>query len=148
MSGSTGNELTAAGATTAGRERIDRWLWAARFFKTRNVARRAVQAGKVELNGGRAKPARMVAVGDHLQVTTPAATFGVIVEALNEQRRPAPEARQLYCETAASQAAREREAQALRARRAAVVFDAERPDRRQRRASIRFRKRQSDEADD
>lgn len=130
----------ATGAVTTGRQRLDRWLWAARFFKTRSLARRALGAGKVELNGARAKPAKTVAPGDTLTIRCPAGTFTVVVQALNEQRRPAREAVGLYEETPASAAAREREAAERRARRAAVVFDRERPDRRARRASIRFRR--------
>ncbi len=137
----------ARGATTAGSQRVDRWLWAARFFKTRGVARRAIEAGKVRVNGARAKPARTIAAGDRVEVTTPAAAFELEVLALNGERRPAPEARRLYRETQASRAAREREREAERARRGAVVFDRERPDRRARRASIRLRKRQSGDDD-
>ena len=141
--------LSAVGATTQGSQRVDRWLWAARFFKTRGLARKAIEAGKVEVNDARAKPARTIGVGDHLRIGTPAATFEVNVEALNTQRRPAAEARQLYAETEESRVAREREAEARRERRAAVVFDRGRPDRRERRASIRFRRRQAgDDADD
>ena len=136
--------VDAKGATTAGRQRVDRWLWAARFFKTRGLARQALLAGKVEVNDARAKPARNLEPGDQLRVTTPAATFVVRVRALNDQRRPAPEARQLYAETPESRAAREREAAERRARREAVVFDRARPDRRDRRAAIRFRKHRSD----
>ena len=142
-------DLTAVGATAEGSQRIDRWLWAARFFKTRALARKAIDAGKVEVNGARAKPARNIGAGDRLRIATPAATFEVAVDALNTQRRPAPEARQLYTETEESRVAREREAEARRERRAAVVFDRGRPDRRERRASIRFRRRQAgDDADD
>ncbi len=141
--------LTAVGATVEGGQRVDRWLWAARFFKTRALARKAIEAGKVEVNDARAKPARTVGVGDRLRIGTPAATFEVIVDALNAQRRPAPEARQLYRETAASRVAREHEAETRRERRAAVVFDRGRPDRRERRASIRFRRRQAgDDSED
>ena len=132
------------GATVAGRQRIDRWLWAARFFKTRSVARQALQAGKVTINDARAKPARAVAVGDVVAVRTPGGSFTVRVRALNEQRRPAPEARALYYETDESRREREREAAERRERRAAVVFDTRRPDRRERRASIRFRKHQGE----
>jgi ribosome-associated heat shock protein Hsp15 len=146
---SPGESITAVGATTEGSQRVDRWLWAARFFKTRALARKAIEAGKVEVNDARAKPARNIGVGDHLRIGTPAATFEVIVDALNRQRRPAAEARQLYTETEESRIAREREAEARRERRAAVVFDRGRPDRRERRASIRFRRRQGgDDADD
>lgn len=140
---SSGDGLTAVGATAEGSQRVDRWLWAARFFKTRALARKAIEAGKVEVNDARAKPARTVGAGDRLRIGTPAATFEVIVGALNTQRRPAPEARQLYAETEESRVAREREAEARRERRAAVVFDRGRPDRRERRASIRFRRRQA-----
>jgi len=115
----------------------------ARFFKTRALARKAIDAGKVEVNGARAKEARAIGAGDRLRIGTPAATFEVVVGALNTQRRPASEARQLYTETEESRVAREREAEARRERRAAVVFDRGRPDRRERRASIRFRRRQS-----
>ncbi len=146
---SSGDGLTAVGATVEGSQRVDRWLWAARFFKTRALARKAIEAGKVEVNDARAKPARTIGAGDRLRIGTPAATFEVIVGALNPQRRPAAEARQLYTETEESRIAREREAEARRERRAAVVFDRGRPDRRERRASIRFRRRQAgDDSDD
>lgn len=146
---SSGDRLSAAGATAEGSQRVDRWLWAARFFKTRGLARKAIEAGKVEVNGARAKPARTIGAGDRLRIGTPAATFEVVVDALNHQRRPATEARQLYTETEASRVAREHEAEAHRERRAAVVFDRGRPDRRERRASIRFRRRQAgDDSDD
>lgn len=130
------------GMALDGSQRIDRWLWAARFFKTRSRARDAVRAGRVGVNGARAKPARQVRVGDRVDVRTPAGRFVLDIEALNEQRRPASEARYLFTETLASQRARERERAQERARRQAVVFDERRPDRRQRRASIRWRKRQ------
>jgi ribosome-associated heat shock protein Hsp15 len=129
-----------AGATTEGRQRADRWLWAARFFKTRARARDALVAGKVEVNGARAKPARPISPGDRLQITTPTATYTVNVRALHTHRRPAAEARCLYTETPASVEARAAEAERRRARRDAVVFDQARPDRRERRAAIRFRK--------
>jgi len=129
-------------AMVAGGLRLDRWLWAARFFRSRSLARRAVELGRVTVNGQRAKPARAVAPGDQLAIDSPAGTFTVVVEALNSERRPAREARQLYSETAASCAAREREAALRRTRRAGVSFDGERPDRRERRAAIRARRRQ------
>lgn len=132
----------AEGATLEGSQRVDRWVWAARFFKTRSAARTAVRAGKVAVNGARAKPARQVRVGDRVTLQCPAGRFAVDVEALNEHRRPAPEARTLYTETAESAEARRQEAEARRQRRAAVVFDDARPDRRERRAAIRFRRRQ------
>lgn len=129
------------GATTAGRQRVDRWLWAARFFKSRSLARQAAELGRVEINDRRARPAAPVTVGDRLCIRTPGGEYTVVVEALNTQRRPAPEARTLYSETEASRAAREREVAERRQRRAAVTFDAERPDRRTRREAIRRRRR-------
>ena len=123
-----------------GRQRIDRWLWAARFFKSRSLARKALELGRVEVNGARARPARAISVGDRLEIRCPAGLFTVVVEALNLERRPASEARQLYTETAESRQAREREQAARRGARSLVAFDAERPDRRTRRAAIRARR--------
>jgi len=139
-----GPEVLAEGATREGRQRIDRWLWAARFFKTRSLARKAVTGGRVELNGQSARPAKTVSVGDRLHITTPAGRFEVAVVALNEQRRPAPEARQLYEESAESVAARRRERELRRERRAGVQFDRLRPDRRARRVQRRLRRGDND----
>lgn len=95
--------------------RLDKWLWAARFFKTRSLATAAIEAGHVHLGGERAKPARQLKPGDALRILAPHGEFEVEVLALSEQRGPADTARQLYRETEASQAAREkrREEQAL-----------------------------------
>lgn len=136
----TGEAPLATGLTREGAQRVDRWLWCARFFKTRSLARKAVSGGRIEINGRTARPAKTVSVGDLLSIGTPAARFMVRVDALNEQRRPAPEARQLYTETADSVEARRREAEQRRQRRAAIRFDRARPDRRVRRAWIRFRR--------
>lgn len=89
--------------------RIDKWLWAARFFKTRSLATDAVGGGKVRLNEQPTKPAREVKVGDHLDVFNGETRWQVVVRALSEKRGPASEARQLYEETAESIAAREAE---------------------------------------
>lgn len=86
--------------------RLDKWLWAARFFKTRALAHAAVEGGKVSVNGGRAKPGREVSVGQELSITTPSGEITVIVAALARQRGPAAVAALLYQETAASVAAR------------------------------------------
>lgn len=128
------------GAFTEGRQRIDRWLWAARFFKSRSLARQAAELGRVEVNGRRARPATPVAPGDNVQVRCPAGDFTVTVEAMNTQRRPAPEARTLYSESEESRAAREREQAERKAGRQAVTFDPVRPDRRTRREAIRRRR--------
>ena len=92
--------------------RIDKWLWAARFFKTRSLAAQAIHAGHVRLNGTTVKAAREVRPGDALELTLSEERWTVTVLAINEQRRPAPEARTLYAETPESSARREAQRQA------------------------------------
>lgn len=89
--------------------RIDKWLWAARFFKTRSLATDAVSGGKIKLNGAPTKPARDVKIGDRLDIFNGDTRWEVVVRALGEKRGPAAEARLLYEESAASIAAREAE---------------------------------------
>lgn len=93
----------------AGSMRLDKWLWAARFFKTRSLAADAIDGGKAHWQGRRAKPAREVRVGDEIDIVAGEQHWTVIVRGLDPRRRPAPEARQLYEETAESQARRARE---------------------------------------
>ncbi|MDQ5907689.1 MAG: ribosome-associated heat shock protein Hsp15, partial [Pseudomonadota bacterium] len=81
------------------RQRLDKWLWAARFYKTRSLAAEAVAGGKVKLNGHTAKPAKEIKAGDLLVLSIGHAQWAVHVVSLNEYRRPAPEAQQLYAET-------------------------------------------------
>jgi ribosome-associated heat shock protein Hsp15 len=88
--------------------RIDKWLWAARFFKTRSLATEAVAAGHVQVEGARVKPAREVRIGDTLDIRRGSVTWTVEVRALAERRGPATEAATLYEETKESQEARER----------------------------------------
>ena len=90
--------------------RVDRWLWAARFFKTRGLATDAVNAGHVRLNGARVKPAKDVRPGDELEIRIGTTVWTVGVVGLSEKRGPAKQARELYAETEASQAAREQQA--------------------------------------
>lgn len=87
--------------------RIDKWLWAARFFKTRALAAAAIDGGKIQWQGQRPKPAREVRVGDTLDIVAGEQQWSVIVRGLNAQRRPAPEARLLYEETEESRTRRE-----------------------------------------
>ena len=104
------SERPAADATAAQRTlvslRIDKWLWAARFFKTRTLATAAINAGRVKLNGSTVKPARELHPGDTLEVAIEAVRWTLTVRGLNEQRRPASEAQQLYDETPESSARR------------------------------------------
>ena len=97
------------------RLRIDKWLWAARFFKTRSLASQAVDAGHVRLNGDPVKPAREVRPGDRLDITAGGIRWRVDVVGVNDHRRPAVEARRLYRETPESEARRiaERETRRL-----------------------------------
>lgn len=97
-----------AGDEESGRQRIDKWLWAARFFKTRSLAAAAVDGGRVKWNGQNVKPARELKPGDELDIVAGELRWTVIVRGLNGQRRPAPEARLLYEESAESAARRQR----------------------------------------
>ena len=86
--------------------RIDKWLWAARFYKTRSLATAAIHAGHVKLNGSTVKPARDLRPGDTLELAIGDAPWTIEVLGLNDQRRPASEAQRLYAETAQSSARR------------------------------------------
>jgi ribosome-associated heat shock protein Hsp15 len=94
--------------------RLDKWLWAARFFKTRSLASAAVAGGKVKVNGAVAKPSKEVRPGDTLHLRTAEQDWELVVRGLNEQRRPAPEAQQLYEETPEGRQRREEAAQLRR----------------------------------
>ena len=90
------------------RVRLDKWLWAARFFKTRQIATEAINGGEVHLNGQRTKPGKEVRVGSHLTIHTPAAEYEVEIRVLADKRRPAAEARDFYEESPESIARREK----------------------------------------
>ena len=109
--------------------RIDKWLWAARFFKTRSLAKAAIQSGKIKREGVNLKPSSMVKQGECLSIRRGQEHFEVHVLELSEQRGPASQAQKLYQETEQSIARRERERQA---RLLAPKFD-EKPDKKQRR---------------
>lgn len=89
------------------RVRLDKWLWAARFYKTRSLAARAVEGGKVKLNGARSKPSKALKTGDRLHINIGGYTWDVIVLKLSDQRGPASQARELYAEDEASRLKRQ-----------------------------------------
>jgi ribosome-associated heat shock protein Hsp15 len=121
--------------------RIDRWLWAARFFKTRSLAAESVAGGKVEVNGGRPKPSRIVRVGDHLSVRRGVYEWTVIVKGVARNRGPASEAQLLYEETEESVRERKAVSARLRLERPPEFNLPGRPSKRDRRAIQRFTKR-------
>ncbi|VAX05690.1 Ribosome-associated heat shock protein implicated in the recycling of the 50S subunit (S4 paralog) [hydrothermal vent metagenome] len=117
--------------------RLDKWLWSARFYKTRVLAVEAVNGGHVHINGIRVKPSRNVNVGDELQINKGTTTFILQVRALSTRRGPAVQARALYEETEQSLHQREQQA-AERKLVAASCGPKKRPDKRARRRIIRF----------
>lgn len=122
--------------------RLDKWLWAARFFKTRPLAVVAIDGGKVRVNGERVKRARLVKPGDRLDIQLGPYTHTVVVRELSERRGPAAVAAGLYEETAESIAGREQVAFNLKAAHVLFVTDSqERPTKRDRRRLEEFRKR-------
>jgi ribosome-associated heat shock protein Hsp15 len=121
--------------------RIDKWLWAARFFKTRSLAARACELGRIQSNGQPAKPAREVKIGDMLRISNDGGDFQVEVLQLSDVRGPAAVAQTLYRETEASKEAR---LKAAAERKAAMQFEpmpTGRPSKRDRRRIIQFRGR-------
>ncbi len=115
--------------------RIDKWLWAARFFKTRSLASHACELGRIESNGQNAKPAREVRIGDMLRVRNEGGDFHIEVVSLSEIRGPAAAAQALYRETEASKELRLKQAEE---RKAMFHFDAPKPSKRDRRRIHRF----------
>tara|TARA_B110000503_G_C7139320_1_gene410214 strand:+ start:699 stop:1103 length:405 start_codon:yes stop_codon:yes gene_type:complete len=119
--------------------RLDKWLWAARFFKTRSLAKAAIDGGKVQLEGKRVKVSKEIAIGDTLQLRQGWDEKVVLVKQLSDQRRGAPEAELLYEETADSLAKREADAAARKAAGGMIDRPAHRPDKQQRRQIHRFK---------
>ena len=118
--------------------RLDKWLWAARFYKTRALATEAVSGGKVHLNDNRVKPGREVKVGDHLTIHRGGYTFEITVLGINKQRRPSSEAQLLYEESEDSIARREKQAEMQRLANSGQPFSDHRPNKRERRHIIKF----------
>jgi ribosome-associated heat shock protein Hsp15 len=123
--------------------RLDKWLWAARFFKTRALAAEAVAGGKVKVNGERAKAAKGVRLDDALTIHIGPYEYVVRVRALSARRGSAPQAALLYEESAPSKLAREELAARLSAERRHAVPAAGRPSKKERRQIIRFKKTRS-----
>jgi ribosome-associated heat shock protein Hsp15 len=123
------------------RVRLDKWLWAARFYKTRGLASDAIAGGKVQVNGDRAKRARPVQPGDEIRIRQGPYEHHVVVRALSGRRGPASAAAELYEETPASRAAREAMAVQLRSVHAAFVPDKGRPTKKDRRELGRLKGR-------
>ena len=119
--------------------RIDKWLWAARFFKTRSLAKAAIEGGKVQVEGQRIKVSREIRIGDEIRLRQGWDERDVIVKALSDQRRGAPEAQTLYEETPESIERRNQTAQARKLAGGMTERPAKRPDKRQRRQIHRFR---------
>ena len=119
--------------------RIDKWLWAARFFKTRALASKACDMGRILSNGIEAKPARDVRVGDKLNVKNEGGDFDIEVLALSEMRGPAAVAQALYHETDASKEARAKAAEERKAMQQYAPLPERRPSKRDRRRIIQFR---------
>lgn len=122
------------------RQRVDKWLWAARFYKTRSIAKTAIEGGKVHLNGQRVKVSREISVGERLTVKQGWDEKEVVVKALSDQRGPAPIAQTLYEETLESVERREREAQARRAAGGATARPTQKPGKHERKALEKLRK--------
>jgi ribosome-associated heat shock protein Hsp15 len=123
------------------RVRLDKWLWAARFFKTRSLAAEAIAGGKVQVNGDRAKRARPLQVGDEVRVRQGPYEFLVAVRALSGRRGPASVAAELYEERPESRAAREAMALQLKSLHTAFVPEKGRPTKRDRRDLERLKGR-------
>ena len=119
--------------------RLDKWLWAARFFKTRSVAREAVSGGKVHLNGNRAKPGRSLNLGDELRIQRGEEEFIITVVELSLRRGPAVAARALYEESEENRIGREKLAEERKLENQHHAMPERRPDKRQRRRLVRFK---------
>lgn len=119
--------------------RLDKWLWAARFFKTRQLAAEAVQGGKVHLNGQRTKPGKDVKIGSKLAISKGPYDWEIEIRVLPRQRRPASEAKDFYTESEQSHEKRQLLNERIRADRAANPVSDHRPNKRERRQIHRFK---------
>lgn len=130
--------------TESTKVRLDKWLWAARFFKTRSLAKEAVEGGKVQYNGQRCKPGKVVDLGVELSIRQGWVDKVVIVEGVSDKRLSAPLAQALYRETPESLEQREQKLAQIRAERETRPVPFKRPNKRDRRLIHRFRDQQND----
>jgi len=131
--------------TSATKIRIDKWLWAARFYKTRNLAKQAIEGGKVHCDGQRVKASKEISTGIYLTIRQNMDEKTVLVTALSEQRRGAPEAALLYQETDESREQRERLAAERKAGMASYVISDHRPNKKERRQIFHFERLHQDD---
>ena len=123
-----------------GQQRLDKWLWAARFFKTRSLAAEASNGGKVHLNGSRVKASRNIKVDDLLKITRGQYEFHISILGLNKQRRPAIEAQALYLESNKSMEKRQELTNSLKILNASMPFSQNRPSKKQRRELVKLKR--------
>ncbi|QDX28698.1 ribosome-associated heat shock protein Hsp15 [Dickeya poaceiphila] len=119
--------------------RLDKWLWAARFYKTRALAREMIDGGKVHYNGQRSKPGKLVELDAEITLRQGNDERTVVVRALSSQRRPAAQAQTLYAETQQSIEKREKMAQARKLNALSMPHPDRRPDKKERRDLIKFK---------
>lgn len=125
----------------AGKVRLDKWLWAARFYKTRGLSADAIESGKIEVNGERAKRSRLVQAGDQIRIRIGPYEHVVAVRGVSDRRGSAPIAQKLYEEEAESRKAREAMAAHVRAMNASAGYESGRPTKKDRRDIERVRRR-------
>ncbi|MDN7124441.1 ribosome-associated heat shock protein Hsp15 [Pseudidiomarina terrestris] len=120
--------------------RLDKWLWAARFYKTRSLSRQMVQSGKVQVDGQRAKPAKTIVTGQLIKLSQGSSVMEVEVLELSDQRRGAPEAQKLYQETPESIERREREAELRKMNAMNNPHPDHKPDKKERRQLLKMKR--------
>ena len=121
--------------------RLDKWLWASRFFKTRAIAVESINGGRVHLNGVRVKPARMIRLDDELKITRGTERYHVVIKGLNDKRRPAKEAVLMYEESEDSIQEREAAQELNRLQSANIKQPTHKPNKRERRVMDKFKGR-------
>jgi ribosome-associated heat shock protein Hsp15 len=129
-------------AETDERTRVDKWLWAARFYKTRSLAAEAIEGGKVQVNGDRVKRSKPLQINDEIRIRQGPYEYRLLVRALSDRRGPASQAATLYEETAESRAARETLALQLKSLHSAFIPERGRPTKKDRREINRLKGRE------